>query len=64
MKTFQLCGATLLGLALAVSAFAGHVDSPPVVQPPTSTTGTIDCPGVAATDTTTEVITTIVSVIY
>ena len=64
MKALQLCGATLLSLALAVSAFAGHVDSPPVVQPPASTTGTIDCPDVAATDTTTAVIITIVSVTY
>ena len=66
MKTLQLCAATLLSLALAVSVFAGHVDCPPVVEPTsaTSATGTIDSPGVAATDTTTEVIVTIVSLTY
>ena len=68
-KTFQLCGATLLGLALAVSVFAGHVDSPPVVAPTptTSATGTIDYPGVTSTGTssaTTDVILTIVSLTY
>ena len=71
MKILQLCAATLLSLALAVSAFAGHVDSPPVVEPTptptTSATGTVDCPGVASTDTSsalTEVIVTIVSLTY
>ena len=69
MRTLQLCAATLLSLALAVSAFAGHVDCPPVVEPTTTTsaTGTIDCPGVASTDTSsapTDVIVTIVSLTY
>jgi hypothetical protein len=69
MKTLQLCAATLLSLALAVSAFAGHVDCPPVVEPTstTSATGTVDSPGVASTNTSsalTEVIVTIVSLTY
>ena len=71
MKTAQLCAATLLSLVLAVSAFAGHVDSPPVVEPtpaPTTTaTGISECPGVTSTDTssaTTDVIVAIVSLTY
>jgi hypothetical protein len=57
MKTLrQLCGATILSLTLAISAFAGHIDCPGVVAttPPQSAT---------STNITTTVILTILSVI-
>jgi hypothetical protein len=50
MKNFrQLCGVVVLTLALTVSAFAGQIDCPGVVDPPpspdTTRTGQVGCPG-------------------
>jgi hypothetical protein len=45
----QLCGVVVLTLALTVSAFAGQIDCPGVVDPPPDTTptatGQVGCPG-------------------
>ena len=44
----QLCGVVVLTLALTVSAFAGQIDCPGVVDPPpppdATATGQVDCP--------------------
>lgn len=49
-KLEQLCAATVLTIALSVTAFAGIMDTPaassPPPQPQSSTPGTIDTSGV------------------
>jgi hypothetical protein len=50
-NSWQLFGGLILLLALTVSAFAGQINCPGVVDPPppteatTTTAGQIDCPG-------------------
>jgi hypothetical protein len=53
----QTCAAVILSLAVAVSAFAGQIDSPGYVPPPPPPSGT------SSTSITTTVILTIISLI-
>ena len=58
MKRLQrFCAALVFALSLSLSALAGEISTPGVVQPPPppptnamATTGDMGCPGVAATD--------------
>jgi hypothetical protein len=53
MKTLQrICAATILSLTLAVSVFAGHIETPSAPAPPPTT------------NVTTAVVMAIVSLIY
>ena len=55
MKNLQrFCAAAVLSLTLGLSAFAGDISCPGVVDPPpeqhqVATTGDISCPGITAT---------------
>ncbi len=75
-KLRRTCAVAIVTVVLAVSAFAGQIDSPGVVAPPPP--GTIDSPGIAgiidspgapapsettSTSTTTTIILTILSLI-
>lgn len=65
MKTLrQLSAATILCLTLAVSVFAGHIETPGVVSPPPATgTAMTNDPTTTTSDITTSVILAIVGLI-
>jgi hypothetical protein len=64
----KFCAGLILTLALTVSAFAGHIECPGVVEPPQATateeTVTGEMPnGIESTDTVTELVVSLLTTI-